>query len=129
MERTTGLDSELEKEAPNVVKEILFRHLVATGYMAEIVCQEAAFRKASVWYGEWIVRVVNLERSYQKILVTSPRRQGDMGEIKVRVFKTINGLTSFMHDVGFAHLDIPLILGGRSLQMLPDEAVAKSDSK
>jgi hypothetical protein len=52
-----------------------------------------------------------------------------MGEIKVRVFKTINGLTSFMHEIGFAHLDIPLILGGRSLQMLPDEAMEKSDSE
>ncbi len=129
MERTTGLNSELEKEAPNVVKEVLFRHLVAHGYMAEIVCQEAAFRKASIWYGEWIVRVVNAERTYQKVLITSPRRANELDEVKIRLFKTINGLTSFMHEVGFAHVDVPLIVGGRSLQTLPDEVLEQSNNK
>jgi len=129
VERTTGLNSELEKEAPNVVKEVLFRHLVAHGYMAEIVCQEAAFRKASIWYGEWIVRVVNAERTYQKVLITSPRRANELDEVKIRLFKTINGLTSFMHEVGFAHVDVPLIVGGRSLQTLPDEVLEQSNNK
>lgn len=130
MERTTGLNSELEKEAPNVVKEVLFRHLVARGYMAEIVCQEAAFRKASIWYGEWIVRLVNEDRTFSKVLITSPRRPLDeLDDVKVRLFKTINGLTSFMHEVGFAHLDVPLIAGGRTLQTLPDEVVEQSNKK
>lgn len=126
MGRTTGLDKELEKEAPNVVREILFRHLVATGYSAEIVCQEAAHRKNSIWYGEWVVHVVNDDRSYRKILVTSPRKNLDLGETKVRLFKTTTGLISFMHEAGFGHVDIPLKLGGRTLQMLPDEALDAS---
>lgn len=97
--------------------------------MAEIVCQEAAFRKASIWYGEWIVRVVNAERTYQKVLITSPRRANELDEVKIRLFKTINGLTSFMHEVGFAHVDVPLIVGGRSLQTLPDEVLEQSNNK
>ena len=107
--RTTGVEEiELEKETPNVVTEPRFRKLVASGYLAEVVCQAAAYRKASVWYGEWIVRVVNSEGTFEKILVTTPRKVDDMDEIKVRVFRTINGLTSFMHEAGFRHVDVPL---------------------
>lgn len=113
------MKTELEKETPNVVTEPRFRQLVANGYHAEVVCQGAAYRKASVWYGEWIVRVVNAEGTFEKLLVTTPRRVGDMDEIKVRVFKTINGLSSFMHEVGFAHLDVPFFLGDRTIQSLP----------
>lgn len=120
------MEAELNKETPNVVTEPKFRQLVANGYHAEIVCQAAAYRKASVWYGEWIVRVVNLEGTFEKLLVTTPRRVGDMDEIKVRVFKTINGLSSFMHEVGFAHLDIPFLFGGRTIQSLSKEALDKN---
>jgi hypothetical protein len=116
--------TELEKETPNVVTELTFRQLVASGYLAEVVCQAEAYRKASVWYGEWIVRVVNTDRTFEKLLVTTPRRVGEIDEIKVRVFKTINGLTSFMHEVGFAHVDTPLFSGNRTLH-----SIAKSSSE
>jgi hypothetical protein len=124
----TGVEIELEKETPNVVTEPRFRKLIASGYLAEVVCQAAAYRKASVWYGEWIVRVVNPEGTFEKLLVTTPRRVDDMDEIKVRVFKTINGLSSFMHEVGFAHLDIPFLSGGRTIQSLSKEPLDKSQS-
>ncbi|MDO5757217.1 MAG: hypothetical protein Q4P24_06825 [Rhodobacterales bacterium] len=113
------METELEKETPNVVTELRFRQLVAIGYHAEVVCQGAAYRKASVWYGEWIIRAVSQEGTFGKLLVTTPRRVNDMDEIKVRVFKTINGLSSFMHDVGFAHVDVPFFLGGRTIHLLP----------
>lgn len=118
---------DLQKEAPNVVTEPRFRQLLAKGYQAEVVCREDAHIKASVWYGEWIVRVVDRERSFEKLLVTTPRRVGDADEIKIRVFKTINGLASFMHRMGFAHLDVPFQRGGRSSQSLPDE-IMETDS-
>ncbi|MFC0199685.1 hypothetical protein [Paracoccus rhizosphaerae] len=115
------MESELNKEAPNVVTEPRFRKLIASGYLAEVVCQVAAYRKASVWYGEWIIRVVNSEGTFEKLLVTTPRRVDDMDEIKVRVFKTINGLSSFMHEAGFAHLDIPFFSGGRTIQSVSEK--------
>lgn len=122
------MESELNKEAPNVVTEPRFRKLIASGYLAEVVCQVAAYRKASVWYGEWIIRVVNSEGTFEKLLVTTPRRVDDMDEIKVRVFKTINGLSSFMHEAGFAHLDIPFFSGGRTIQSVSEKTSKENRS-
>ncbi len=122
------MDSELDKEAPNVVTEPGFRHLLANGYQAEVVCKAEAHRKASVWYGEWIVRVINDQQTIEKVLVTSPRRVGTIDEVKVRTFKTINGLVSFMHEMGLSHLDVPFQRGGRSRQSLPVESADASDS-
>lgn len=114
------MDIELNKETPNVVTEPMFRQLIASGYSAEVMCQAEAYRTASVWYGEWIIRVVNEDRTFEKFLVTTPRRVDDVHEIKVRVFKTINGLSSFMREIGFAHLDVPFLSGGRTIQSLSE---------
>lgn len=120
------MDIDLEKEAPNVVTEPRFRQLLAKGFNAEIVCQADAYCKAAVWYGEWILRVVNQERTFEKILVTTPRRAGD-SDVKFRVFKTINGLSSFMHRAGFTHVHVPFQRGGRSSQSLPDDLISTDD--
>lgn len=104
----------LENEAPNVVTEAGFRQLLAKGYDAEIVCKADAYIKASVWYGEWIIRGVNSERTDERVLVTVPRSAVEAEELKFRVFRTINGLVSFMHKAGFAHVDVPLREGHRS---------------
>ncbi len=123
------MDRDLQKEAPNVVTEPRFRQLLAKGYQAEVVCRQDASIKASVWYGEWIVRIVDHERTFEKLLVTTPRRVGAGDEIKVRVFKTINGLVSFMHRQGFAHVDVPFQQGGRSSQCLPDDVLDTDGSE
>lgn len=122
------LGTDLEKEAPNVVTEPGFRRLLARGYQAEVVCRAEAYRKSSVWYGEWIVRVVNDQQTFEKVLVTTPRRTGDVDEVKVRVFRTINGLASFMHEMGFARLDVPFQLGGRSVHRFPIKTKDTHDS-
>lgn len=109
-----------------MASESMFRELLPKGYQAEIVCREEAYRKASVWYGEWVVRLVNRDRTYEKILCTTPRWGATVDEFKVRTFRTINGLSSFMHDLGFTHMDVPFVAGGRSVQSLPDEALEDS---
>ncbi|CTQ34473.1 hypothetical protein JAN5088_03269 [Jannaschia rubra] len=126
---TTGVVTDLEKEAPNVVTEARFRQLLAKGYQAEIVCREDAYTKASVWYGEWIIRVVDQERSVEKLLVNIPRRlKADSDKvITLKVFKTINGLSTFMHRTGFTHVHVPFHKGGRSIQALPNE-VSQADN-
>lgn len=116
--------SDLDKEAPNVVTEPRFRQLLAKGYQAEVVCQAEAYCKAAVWYGEWIIRVVNRDRTIEKLLVNIPRRAKGNPVVTVKVFKTINGLSSFMHRAGFTHVHVPFQRGGRSSQAIPSEVVA-----
>lgn len=110
----------LENEAPNVVTEPRFRELLAEGYEVEIVCRADAYCKASVWYGEWILRVVSPERTVEKILVTTPRTGGGSEDLRFRVFKTINGLSSFVHRMGFLHLHVPFQKDGRATLQLPE---------
>ncbi|MGB3556498.1 MAG: hypothetical protein WBA25_17855 [Jannaschia sp.] len=121
--------TDLEKEAPNVVTEAGFRQLLAKGYQAEVVCRGNAYLKASVWYGEWIIRAIDQERSIEKLLVNIPRRlQGDSDKvITIKVFKTINGLSTFMHRAGFAHVDVPYFEGGRALHSIPSEALGSDN--
>ena len=122
------MDEDLEKEAPNVVTEAEFRMLVASGFQAEIVCLEETYIKGSVWYGEWIIRVVSSDRTFGKVLSVNVRRGvAETEQIKFRAFKTINGLCSFFQKVGFEHMDIPFVPGGRTVFSLPSKA-AKQDS-
>jgi hypothetical protein len=40
--------------------------------------------------------------------------------LEPRIFKTLNGLFSFMLDLGFAHVDIPCHEGNHTIQALPE---------
>ncbi len=115
--------NELNKEAPNVVTETLFRSLMHSGYQAEVVCKTSAHKKAAVWYGLWVIRVVNQDRTYEKLLVPARKRAGQEDEISVRTFKTANGLISFLQSVGFEQAHIPLVEGGRSIHSLGENAL------
>ena len=80
------MEKDITKEAPNVVTEIHFKTLMHSGYQAEVVCRTTATKKAAVWYGIWIIRVVNKERTYEKLLVPARKKLGDDDEIAVRTF-------------------------------------------
>lgn len=108
-----------DKEAPNVVTEVLLKSLLQAGYHAEVVCRVSATRTGSVWYGSWIIRVVNEDRTYEKLLVPARQRLGEDDQIIERFFKTATGLISFLSGLGFSHVNIPLEEGGRSLHKLP----------
>ncbi len=122
------MDVDLQKEAPNVVMEPEFRQLLRMGYQAQVLCVGDAYYKAAVWYGEWTVRVVSDDGSVAKTLVVFPRRAGEVQEIKIKVFRTINGCASFMHRMGFADFTVPFFEGGQSFHTLPDQA-AKDDNR
>jgi len=81
-------------EAPNVVTEARFRELVETGYSAEILCQESAHKKGPSYYGVWIMRAVS-DAGVEKLLVTA-RTRTTHNDIKIREFKTITGVVSFL---------------------------------
>jgi len=93
-------------EAPNVVTEARFRELVESGYSAEILCQESAHKKGPSYYGVWIMRVVS-DDGVEKLLVTA-RTRTTHNDIKIREFKTITGIVSFLVGIGFSHADVPL---------------------
>jgi hypothetical protein len=103
--------TDLNKEAPNVVTETQFRVLLQQGYQAEVVCKTPAFRKNAVWYGEWFIRAVTEDRSVEKL----------------RLFKTANGLISFLEGFGFDPIHIPLRKGGRALHVLPNGNTLSDD--
>ena len=121
------MGTDLNKEAPNVVTETLFRSLIHSGYQAEVVCKTSAHKKAAVWYGVWIIRVVNQDRTYEKLLVPARKRAKQEDEISLRTFKTANGLISFLQGIGFTHVNIPLQEGGRSTHVLPADALETDD--
>ena len=114
----TGMD--LEKEAPNVVTTKHFHELLRSGYLAEVVCTEEAYKKAAVWYGEWIVRVVNADGTFEKLVSSTRMPSTSKESIRIRTAKTANGLISFLHAAGFRHPVIPMEEGGRQILSLGD---------
>ena len=114
-----------EVEAPNVVTEARFRELVDSGYEAEILCQESAHKKGPSYYGIWIMRAVSKD-GVGKMLVTA-RTRATQNDIKIREFKTITGVVSFLVGIGFSHADVPLEEGQRTTHKLIAAAKGNSD--
>ena len=101
------------EEAPNVVTEDGLRGLLADGYLIEVVCKEGAEKRHNSWYGSWVVRAVAPDGRDDKMLVTS------RSVLKLRDFKTIVGLVSFLADMGCKTTCIPLEEGGRERHAAP----------
>jgi len=116
---------DLEQEAPNVVTEPRFRDLVESGYSAEILCQESAHKKGPSYYGIWIMRAVS-DDGVEKLLVTA-RTRTTHNDIKIREFKTITGVVSFLVGIGFSHADVPLEEGQRTTHKLSSTDKGSSD--
>lgn len=95
------------EEAPNVVTEDGLRHLLSEGYLIEVVCKERPEKRHNSWYGVWVIRAVGPTGRDDKVLVTS------RAVLKLREFKTIVGLVSFLADMGCTTACIPLEEGGR----------------
>ena len=89
-----------------------------SGYHAEVVCKTHAHRKDFVWYGEWFIRAVNRDHSVEKLLVPARARPHDDEGIRLREFKTANGLISFLEGLGFKEVSIPLENGRRCILKL-----------
>ncbi len=96
-------------EAPNVVTEARFRELVESGHSAEIMCQASAHKKGPSYYGVWVMRVVS-DDGVEKLLVTARTRTTN-NDIRIREFKTITGVVSFLIGIGFVLADVPLVEG------------------
>jgi hypothetical protein len=95
------------EEAPNVVTEDGLRGLLAEGYLIEVVCKESGEKRHNSWYGTWVIRALAPDGRHDKMLVTS------RSVLKLRDFRTIVGLVSFLADMGCKTAAIPLEQGGR----------------
>lgn len=107
--KSATVETRLDKEAVNVATEAGFRELIETGYHIQVICEEDAYRKNSVWHGLWALRAFN-DKGAEKQLVTARARQGG-DRIKVRTFKTVTGLVSFLVDLGFEVVAFPVFKG------------------
>lgn len=94
-------------ETPNVVTEDGLRGLLTEGYVIEVVCKAGAEKRHNSWYGAWVIRAVAPDGRPDKMLVTS------RSLLKLRDFKTIVGLVSFLADMGCTTASIPLVEGAR----------------
>jgi hypothetical protein len=94
-------------ETPNVVTEDGLRGLLTRGYLIEVVCKEGAEKRHNSWYGAWVIRAVAPDGRDDKMLVTS------RSVLKLRDFKTIVGVVSFLADMGCPTASIPLVEGAR----------------
>lgn len=111
------------ENAPNVVTEDGMRGLLAQGWQAEVICREAGEKRYNSWYGTWVVRALGPGAPGsrdEKLLVTN------RSVLRMREFKTVIGLISFLHDVGLRTAQIPLEAGGRASHALPDAAPESS---
>lgn len=111
----------LKREDSNVVTESLLQHLLQKGYLAEVVCSVAMHKKNNAWYGEWFIRVINQDRTYEKLLVPARSRTTTGDEIVARTFKTVTGLLSFLKSVGLSSGHVPFEEGGREIHKITEK--------
>ncbi len=100
----------LANEVPNVVSEEGFRSLIDEGYQAVVLCLAEVEKRHTQWSGRWIVRAVGGEGQTDRTLVTS------RGHMRAREFKTTLGLISFLYELGYETVSIPLREGTRAVQ-------------
>lgn len=103
------------EEAPNVVSEEGCRQLVDTGWQMEVICIQSAEKRQAMYYGRWAIRVVSPDGRYERTLVTARKN------MEKRLFKTINGLVSFLEDFRVKAPHIPLVEGMRTRQQIHQE--------
>lgn len=96
--------------APNVVSEDGLKERLSEGWRIEVVCRKAGEKRHANWYGAWGVRIISPDGRSERTLVTFRK---DMDQ---RLFRTINGLVSFLSECGVTRPCVPLVEGERSLQ-------------
>ena len=84
----------MDGATPNVVTEDGLRDLLSDSYLIEVICNQTTGKRHNSWYGSWVVHAVTKDGQDAKMLVTS------RSVFKLREFKTIVRLVSFLADMG-----------------------------
>ena len=103
----------MDGATPNVVTEDGLRDLLSDSYLIEVICNQTAEKRHNSWSGSWVVHAVAEDGQDSRMLVTS------RSVFKLREFKTIVGLVSFLADMGCTTASIPLEEGGRERHAAP----------
>lgn len=90
----------------NLTTEKGMRALVAQGQSVEVLCHSEPIRKGPSWYGLWTMRA-RASDGQEKRLITARTRLTE-NAIRIREFKTATGVISFLTDLGFAEIRIPM---------------------
>ncbi|TRW94288.1 hypothetical protein FNJ84_19820 [Paracoccus sp. M683] len=103
--------------APYAVSESGIRQLLGEGWRLEAECIESAAERHSNIFGRWAVRIVAPDESIARYLTTT------RNIMEMRLFKTTNGLISFMDGLGVAGPRVPMRKGEIFVQNLsgPEE--------
>lgn len=104
-------------KGPDVVSDDGLRELLSLGHQAVVICSEAPVQKSYFWHGLWHVLCVSLDGQSERLLVSA--RRDAQGSVKPREFRTVNGLISFLHGLGFRMVTVPMEDGGRVGHTLP----------
>ncbi|WBU62221.1 hypothetical protein [Paracoccus albus] len=91
----------IRNEVPNVLSEYDIPKRLSEGWRIVVVTLEDAEKRQSYWYGQWGIKAVSSDGRYEQTLVT--HRKG----MEARVFKSINGLVSFLDQYGVTMHVIP----------------------
>lgn len=110
----------LRDEAPNVVSRDGFRSLLEEGYQAAVVCEAGGKVRDNQLAGRWSVRLLGGEGRSDYVLVSLG------GNLQARQFKTTLGLISFLYEMGFETVSIPLREGTSAIQPRPERASDRS---
>lgn len=99
----------------DAVTEDRFRLLVGQGWRIEITCLASAQKRHANYFGQWVICAISPDGDQLRRLVTA-RNLADM-----RSFKTINGLVSFLEELGIDAPHVPLREGMRLAQSPHEE--------
>ena len=96
--------------APNVVSEDGLKEELSRGWQVEVVCKRAGEKRHANWYGAWGVRIISPDGKSERTLVTYRK------DMDLRLFRTVNGLISFLSECGITRPCVPMLEGQRALQ-------------
>lgn len=105
-----SVSTPITNSAPNVVSEDGLKEELSRGWQIEVICKKAGEKRQANWHGAWGIRIISPDGKNERTLVTYRK------DMEQRLFRTINGLVSFLVECGINRPTVPLSEGQRALQ-------------
>ena len=113
----------MPKLGPDVVTELGLRELLELGHRIVVICLKPPVKKGTVFYGLWGIRCVSGDGESDRVLVISMRSSKTPD--RPRVFKTLNGVASFLYSLDFGTVCIPMHEGQSATHTPPQDRKAE----
>lgn len=105
-----SVSTPITNSAPNVVSEDGLKEELSRGWQIEVICKKAAEKRQANWHGAWGIRIISPDGRNERTLVTYRK------DMEQRLFRTVNGLISFLVECGITRPTVPLSEGQRAPQ-------------